>query len=81
MQVDEFHSHPYGDTNVTVPGPIRECDDPHCSVARVKIERMAQFPDNWLKRQISLHECAIQNEISMLSRLREAVALKSRNLT
>lgn len=76
-QIDEFHSHTVNGLHATIPGPIRDCEDPQCAEDRAGIQAFARMDEEWLQRQIGLYEEAIRLDLIALSRLREALKLRT----
>lgn len=75
----DFHSHEWQGVPVTIPGPVRECQDPQCREEREAIERIALWPRGRIKARISAYQELIARDMSQLTILREALQLHDKD--
>lgn len=81
-QVERFHGHTIDIAgqrcSVAVPGAVFECDDPQCADLRSEIETVSHGDREWLEDLRRQRQQLITEHMDMLSRIDEALALKTR---
>lgn len=85
MSKIDFHSHVIDiegtSCQVSVPGPVYECDDEYCALERKVIEGMAQWPQAQIERQIAFQDGLAMQHWENSARLRQALEIKQSKLS